>query len=708
MRIAIAISLGASIACAGGLHAQNLSTFGTPGLVDMPTAEVLPDGMLAFTSANFHNTNRNTLTFQMLPWVYGSFRYSYLQDFEFAPGLSRYDRSFDIHFQLRNESARAPALALGLRDFGGTGVYAGEYLAATKTFAGQVKVTGGIGWGRFAGRGAFGNPLSFLGKRFETRPASNAGGLSTTGQLDFGNWFRGDAALFGGVQWDVNERLSLVAEYSSDTYSEEVSRGVSRQETAFNAGVSYRFKNDVTLSGFYLHGNALGFRLSYVLDPREKGAPGGQEPAGPALQPPSTVALASWNLPPEQNAAAAGGTAAPRAEQVLAARLQQEGLRLVAYSLDGSTANVAVENNRYDASAQALGRTARVIANTLPPRVSGLNITLTRRGVPVTSVRTARADLYELEHDPDGAWKSFARSRIADAPLSLQGGTAAGAFPHFGYRFGPYLQFSFFDPDQPLRYETGAEFLFDYALLPGLNLSGQFRQPVAGNLDNAERTSDSVLPRVRSEWSIYAQESDFTVTNLTADYMWRPRQDVFAKVSGGYLEEMFAGISAEALWYPAGSRLALGAELAYAKQRDFDMLFGLQDYSIVTGHASLYYDLPGEYHLQVDAGRYLAGDWGTTIHLDREFGNGFKVGAFATATNVSSAEFGEGSFDKGIRFEVPLSWLTGRPSRTKLAQTIRPVLRDGGARINLRNRLYGTVRDDRSQQLYKQWGRYFR
>ncbi|WP_254656640.1 YjbH domain-containing protein, partial [Leisingera sp. JC1] len=113
----------------------------------MPTAEVLPDGVLALTSAGFNNTSRNTLTFQMLPWVYGSFRYSYLQDFEVAPGLSRYDRSFDIHFQLRNESARAPALALGLRDFGGTGVYAGEYLVATKTFADRVKVTGGIGWG---------------------------------------------------------------------------------------------------------------------------------------------------------------------------------------------------------------------------------------------------------------------------------------------------------------------------------------------------------------------------------------------------------------------------------------------------------------------------------------------------------------------------------------------------------------------------------
>jgi len=98
---------------------------------------------------------------------------------------------------------------------------------------------------------------------------------------------------------------------------------------------------------------------------------------------------------------------------------------------------------------------------------------------------------------------------------------------------------------------------------------------------------------------------------------------------------------------------------------------------------------------------------GATFTLDREFNNGFKVGAFATFTDVSSEEFGEGSFDKGIRFEIPLSWLTGKPSRATMKQTIRPVLRDGGARLMVRNRLYEYTRDDRSTKVAGQWGRYF-
>ena len=171
---------------------------------------------------------------------------------------------------------------------------------------------------------------------------------------------------------------------------------------------------------------------------------------------------------------------------------------------------------------------------------------------------------------------------------------------------------------------------------------------------------------------------------------------------------MFGGVSAELLWYPINSRLALGAEVNYARQRDFDVLFGFQNYDVVTGHASAYYDLGNGFRAQVDAGRYLAGDWGATFTLDREFNNGVRIGGFFTLTDVTSAEFGEGSFDKGIRVDIPLSWLTGRPSRETFSQTIRPTLRDGGARLNVRNRLYEVTRDYRARELADGWGRVFR
>ena len=99
---------------------------------------------------------------------------------------------------------------------------------------------------------------------------------------------------------------------------------------------------------------------------------------------------------------------------------------------------------------------------------------------------------------------------------------------------------------------------------------------------------------------------------------------------------------------------------------------------------------------------------GATLSLDREFDNGWKVGAFATLTDVSFDDFGEGSFDKGIRFTVPLSWLLGRPSRASYSSTIRPVTRDGGARLEVDGRLYDTVRDYDRDGLVAEWGRFWR
>jgi hypothetical protein len=231
---------------------------------------------------------------------------------------------------------------------------------------------------------------------------------------------------------------------------------------------------------------------------------------------------------------------------------------------------------------------------------------------------------------------------------------------------------------------------------------------VFGTLGESTRVSNSVLPRVRSNSNLYDRDADFAIRYLTLEHFGRPAPDLYSRVTFGYLEEMFAGISAELLWQPVDSRIGFGIEVNHVQQRDFDQLFGLQDYEITTGHASAYFTLANEYNMQIDAGRYLAGDWGATLSVDRTFDNGWSVGAFATLTDVSFDDFGEGSFDKGIRLNIPLSWFIGQSTRTEQAFTIRPILRDGGARLVVRNRLHGLVRDYQAPSLDDQWGRFWR
>jgi hypothetical protein len=83
----------------------------------------------------------------------------------------------------------------------------------------------------------------------------------------------------------------------------------------------------------------------------------------------------------------------------------------------------------------------------------------------------------------------------------------------------------------------------------------------------------------------------------------------------------------------------------------------------------------------IHAGRYLAKDLGATFEARRTFRNGWQVGVWATLTDVPFEDFGEGSFDKGFYFQVPLDGLFGSKTRGRFATRMRPIQRDGGQRL---------------------------
>ncbi|WP_233128026.1 YjbH domain-containing protein, partial [Brevirhabdus pacifica] len=136
--------------------------YGTTGLIDMPSAASAPDAELAATLGQFARSTRATLSFQITERLSGSFRYSYIDNYVLGTGGETYDRSFDVQYRFADEGRFMPAMAIGLRDFIGTGVYSGEYVVATKTLTPRLRVTGGLGWGRLGTQGGFTNPLGAL------------------------------------------------------------------------------------------------------------------------------------------------------------------------------------------------------------------------------------------------------------------------------------------------------------------------------------------------------------------------------------------------------------------------------------------------------------------------------------------------------------------------------------------------------------------
>ena len=184
----------------------SLNLYGVTGLIDMPSAEAQPDGQISASYSQFGNTARRNFSFQILPRLSGTLRYSTIKRLGPArrgrrldPSYNLFDRSFDLQFQLLKErGAGSRRWRSGFRDFLGTGVYSGEYLVATKTVAEDFTLTAGIGWGRLAGVGGFENPFCAISDSFCTRDDDFGEG----GSVDFGTFFHGeDTALFGGVEW---------------------------------------------------------------------------------------------------------------------------------------------------------------------------------------------------------------------------------------------------------------------------------------------------------------------------------------------------------------------------------------------------------------------------------------------------------------------------------------------------------------------------
>jgi hypothetical protein len=146
---------------------------------------------------------------------------------------------------------------------------------------------------------------------------------------------------------------------------------------------------------------------------------------------------------------------------------------------------------------------------------------------------------------------------------------------------------------------------------------------------------------------------------------------------------MYMGAGGEILYLPFRSPVAFGANLIAVKQRDFAGGFGTRDYDTVTSHVSIYWATPFyDFDAAVHIGRYLAKDRGTTIELNRSFASGWAIGIFATFTNVSAKDFGEGSFDKGFKINIPLDALSSENSRRNNLLLIRHIQRDGGQRLD--------------------------
>ncbi|AGU49177.1 putative lipoprotein [Variovorax paradoxus B4] len=669
--------------------------WGETGLLQTPSARMGVAGDTRASLTSIWPYTRLNVMFQPFDWMEAGFRYTSISNRVYGPTFvdqSFKDKSIDLKVRLLEESTYLPQLALGFRDIGGTGLFSSEYLVAGKRLH-EFDFSLGIGWGYLGASGNITNPFKLLGSRFDTRPRAN-----TTGNANISSFFRGPAALFGGVQWRTPwDPLTLKLEYDGNDYQSEPLSSKLRRRSPINIGLSYRVSPKVTLSAGFERGDKFMIGLTLASNLAASQSPKPADRPLPEFRPEAAPRSPGWAT-----------TAAEIEAQT------EWTVERIAPKDDVLHVWVTDSNTVY--------RTARVekaiavLHHDAPDTIKSFVFHYAERGLAVHAQAVDRAEwvaariqalpphaaraVSKRDYEPELARpdekSGTAQSTVAEAAATETNAPWVRPRDKFTFGIAPSYGQIVGGPDAFLLYQLGIQATAEYRFTPRTWLSGAVNLRLADNYDKFTYTAPSDLPRVRTYQREYVTSRRFTIPSLQLTHVGQLSSNHYYSMYGGLLESMFAGVGAEWMYRPARSPVAFGVDINRVRQRDFNQDFGLRDYKVTTGHASLYWDTGWNGVMaKISAGQYLAGDRGVTLEVIRRFDNGFVLGAYATKTNVSSARFGEGSFDKGIYLSIPLDALLPRSSKFALGFAWSPLTRDGGARLGRSNTLYEltSVRD---------------
>ena len=666
------------------------SDWGGVGLLQTPTARMAKTGAFSFHFSHTRPYSLGNIFMQPFDWMEAGFRYIDISNVPFGPvelsgSQSLKDKSIDAKFRLWSESAYAPEIAVGFRDLAGTGLFSGEYVVANKR-TGDFDWSLGLGWGYVGARGDIRNPIGRFVPSFNTRKTTGGEG----GNFAFGSYFRGPASFFGGVQYQLPwEQLILKVEYDGNNYQHEPQSNNQRQSSPLNIGMAYRASRSIDLTVGIERGNTVMFGLTFhtPLDGMQTPKP---------------------NDPPRVAVASGRPIQAPDWETTVRDISVQTDWQVRKIEQRGHELHLTVDDPDALYLRDRIDKAAAVLHRDAPQSVDRFALTYRRRGLEMAESIVDR-DVWaeqQTEHLPPYMRREavMARPITKAAPNTAPEATLFESNPpKFEAGLGFDYQQTLGGPDGFVLFQISAAERAKLRLRDDTWIQGTVRLGLLDNYDKFKFTAPSNLPRVRTFLREYLTTSALTMPNLQATHVGKLGDNQFYSVYGGYLEEMFAGVGAEWLYKSPGSRTAVGVDVNAVRQRKFEQNFGLQDYRVATGHATVYWDTGWQdVQARVSVGRYLAKDFGATLEVSRAFRNGVTIGAFATKTNVSAAQFGEGSFDKGIYLSVPFDVMLTRSTNSIGNFLWKPLTRDGGAMLARANPLYSLTHSRNERTLWYQ------
>ncbi|MDB4816144.1 YjbH domain-containing protein, partial [Gammaproteobacteria bacterium] len=628
-------------------------------------------------------------------WFEANYRYSEIKNKKYGPSAysgnqSLKDKGFDIKIRLIKEKYYFPEIAIGIRDLAGTGIFSSEYLVSTKRL-GNFDLSLGLGWGLLGKESGISNPLESLSKEFLTREIEVGEG----GEFSYKQWFSGDTSILGGIEYDLNKYgLRFKLEYDTTELDKFPSASSSLLEidSRFNFGLTYFYKNFINFSASLERGNQfrLGFNIkaNFLEDKLKK------------PRPKNVVRLND-----EQKKK--GLEDKDIFYRSLNKSLQDESIYIQAANYNDKDIDIAIASSKFFSFTRAAGRTARVTEALSSDNIERINIHSMNGDIEVATFSLDRKGLANALNFKISSTELLNKSSIesnSSNPLYKRAQFVPRVnFPEIEWNMSPSIRHQIGGPEGfylgQLSWQTDLSIKFKR----NLSLYSSLGINIYDTFDGLKNPSQSSIPHVRSDIQQYLDQGKNHIKRLQLEYLYSPIQNVFFRGDLGYFEEMFGGFGGEILYRPFNKSYALGLSSHKVYQRDYNQRLGFLDYSNITSHISLYRQFPSGVLAKLSSGEYLAGDKGSTLDISRRFKTGFTLGIFATFTNLSKEEFGEGSFDKGFYFSIPTKLFYPDYRSGSISFGLHPLTKDGGAILNHHHTLYGIVGDTGLNSIERDW-----
>ena len=667
------------------------SNYGLSGIFEIPTARFMSEGSLRFSFSSSFPYEYTSLNASPFSWLEANYRYAEIKNKLYGPSFysgnqSLKDKGFDLKVGILKETYYLPALAVGLRDIGGTGLFSSEYLVGTKQFN-NLEMTAGIGWGQLGTANNIKNPLKSLDDRFMTRSSD----LGQGGEFNYSDWFSGPAALFGGMEYHLRKYgLTLKVEYDTSQLDKRSDIPIPVQ-SRFNFGLNYQLSNSINLAIGLERGNtfiaSFSFKGNFSKDTIPK---------------PSPKNVIRLNEEQQARSSSNKGIF----YRSLNKSLQDESIYIQAANYNDESVDLAVASKRFYSFTRTAGRSARIASALSQKSVKEINVHVMNGDLEIATISLDRDEFDQADSNAGSPSELFYRSEMKSDSSNPLYKTAdfkpTVKFPEFSWNMSPALKHQIGGPE---AFYLGQLFWSTDTIIKfrrNLSLYTSFGINLYDTFSDFNNPSSSELPHVRSDIQNYLKEGKNNIQRMKLEYLFSPYKDLFVRADFGILEEMFAGVGGEVLYRPYDRRSAIGVSVHKVKQRGYNQLFSFREYETTTGHIGFYTDIKDVY-AQLLVGKYLAGDKGATLDLSRRFKSGFTLGIFATKTDVPKEIFGEGSFDKGFYFSIP-TYLFYPDFRTgNISFGLHPLTKDGGAILNQHNGLFGILGDTNRFSTERDW-----